>query len=154
MNRKLNTYRTMIQSAVVAGFALVLFLAWILVPGGHGTKEAGRVLSGDELAIIFGDAPGDDPMTSPCKSPKNCRDRFVTGGTQCSYCDSTGFRDMCCLSGKKGSGCNYTGLPACADADRYIGLMSGSPGTCASCTGSLAKDGKCQNMQQASGDGC
>lgn len=138
----------------VAGVAiLAVFILGVLATARRAeARTEGRVLSEAEMAGLFGD--GDGATDESVSLDYNCNSPFKDGTSDCAYCDSGVQRLVCCKLGVK-TNCRYGTKSACGKVDRYVGPISGSPGTCGSCTtGNPQPMGTCKTITDAEGDNC
>lgn len=138
-------------SNLLRGFGLLIL--WLAVLGGSilvrgPAGNFGRVLSDTELNQAFGDG------TDPCKKSYSCLIGFTSGSSNCSYCNCSTSRWVCCNMGS-GTTCAYTGSGACVGAPNMVGPLFGAAGSCSTCTASAyVQNGTCTGVLDAVGDNC
>ena len=118
--------------SVLLVVAISAFVVTSLFQGIAGTARAsslGRVLTYAELDAVFGDG------TSPCVQTVQCSSILNYGTGQCSYCDSSSSRGICCSLGDEASKCDYGTTSVCEDSELYVGTARPAGSTsCNTCT--------------------
>lgn len=143
---KLTLRHTVITgSAALVGAVLALGMTSARHPAGDVA-----VLTGDEMASVFGDA-------GSCRYTTTCQMRRKAG-SQCEYCDWSAQLSICCdCPGEVVKNCLYTTQnSACHNRNRYTATLFGDAGTCGSCTSNYTfiGAGSCVGPQQATGNDC
>ena len=133
------------------GFSVVLYVCFCLFVSGVTTNEIfayGSILTNTEMASTFGDG------TCPCKKTYDCDQGFKSGSSNCAYCDSSLYDHTRCCDLGNTDDCTYGTQSACSESSVYSGPISGSAGTCGTCTStSYTKGGKC-SLKNATGTSC
>jgi hypothetical protein len=118
------------------GIAALGLVFCIALAAAHSKSRAinARPLGATEMSAIVGDG-------TFCRWEATCDTAFKEGASDCSRCSSSNGRAVCCPNSYYD--CFYDGGPACSGEIKYKAAMSGSSGTCLTCTGSLQPMGTC-----------
>jgi hypothetical protein len=137
------------QGAFLVSLFMILGGIFSLARTGEAAPVKVRVLTASESGATFGD------NAVKCHKNYACTTGFTDAPGKCAKCQSVNNREVCCSFGTKDD-CAYTGGGACTNSDRYIGDISGSAGTCNTCT-SLAYTKQtvgCTSVVNGAGTAC
>lgn len=104
------------------------------------------VIGSVEIVGIWG---GD---CDPCKQSKSCTAGFKSGTNKCAKCSGGPTYFRCCDLGD-GTTCEYQGTSSCS-GNSLSGDISGTPGTCLSCTSTSFDEGSACALESAIGGNC
>lgn len=139
------------RNFLLAGLLLACICGYKLVSSYDiGTLACGATLTSADLVATIGNG------TCPCKKEYKCTQGFVTGGSQCSYCEAGVNSEWVCCNLGTTNDCTYNGgTSKCNVGTLWSGPKVGTAGTCDTCNGDVEeKQVKCTGRVKATGTAC